>query len=277
MGRGVLKMIGLRGRLRQAVVTGAVMAVAPVALGGCNGTPPTASFTMSPNPAHVGQAVTFDASASTPGDRGENCYGGNIIEHYDWDFDGDGTTDLSTTGPVTTHTYSSAGLRAVTLTVTNTCGLSDSETQPLTVLPAGTARTKSSRATSARVPSRTAAARPGARRPHRAAGAPVNIGAPRVYGAAKVGRSLTVDRGLWKGTRQIRYQYQWRRCAAGSGRCVDIDGATGHAYTVILGDVGSTLRVVVTARNRAGRAAAVSDATAFVLPAVPVPAAPSLP
>ena len=127
------------------------------------------------------------------------------------------------------------------------------------------------------MPRGTAAARPGAQRLQLAAGAPRNIGAPRIYGTAKVGRSLTVDRGLWKGTRQIRYQYQWRRCAAGSGRCVDIDGATGHAYTVILGDVGSTLRVVVTARNPAGKAAAVSGATALVLPAVPVPAAPALP
>src|SRR5437764_9862496 len=136
MGRGVLNIVGIRTRVRQAVATGAVMAVAPVALGGCNGTPPTASFTMSPNPAHVGQVVTFDASASTPGDKGENCYSGNIIEHYDWDFDGDGTIDLSTTGPITTHTYSSAGVERVTLTVTNTCGLSDSDTQVLTVLPA---------------------------------------------------------------------------------------------------------------------------------------------
>src|SRR5947199_882455 len=150
MGRVVRKMFAVRW-LRQVVAAAVVMGLTP-ALGGCNGTPPTASFTMSPNPAHVGQAVTFDASASTPGDKGENCYSGNIIEHYDWDFDGNGTIDLSTTSPVTTHTYSSAGLRAVTLSVTNTCGLSDSDTQPLTVLPAGAS---SSRSTSARLPSQT--------------------------------------------------------------------------------------------------------------------------
>src|SRR5438067_6317730 len=268
MGRGVLNIVGIRTRLRQAVATGAVMAVAPVALGGCNGTPPTASFTMSPNPAHVGQAVTFDASASTPGDKGENCYSGNIIEHYDWDFDGNGTIDLSTTSPVTTHTYSSAGLRAVTLSVTNTCGLSDSDTQPLTVLPAGAS---SSRSTSARLPSQTTSVRPSTRRPAVAGRAPVNVGAPVVNGTAKVGRLLTVAAGRWNGARPIRYQYQWTQCAAG-GRCVNIAGGTRHTYTVVLGDVGSTLRVVVTARNRAGKASAVSNATALLLPAVPVPA-----
>jgi PKD domain-containing protein len=273
MGRGVLEIVGLRGRLRQAVATGAVMAVAPVALGGCNGTPPTASFTMSPSPAHVGETVTFDASASTPGDKGENCYSGNIIEHYDWDFDGDGTVDVSTTTPVTTHSYSSAGVRAVTLTVTNTCGLSDSATQALTVLPAGTASTSASRSTSARVPS-AKSAQQGARRALLAAGVPVNITAPVARGTAKVGRLLAVDRGLWKGTRPISYQYQWSGCAA--GRCVDIQGATGRTYRVLLGDVGSRLRLVVTARNRVGKAVAVSEATALVLPAVPVPRAPAL-
>jgi hypothetical protein len=265
-------MFGLRTRLRQAVATGAVMAVAPVALGGCNGTPPTANFTMSPNPAHVGQAVTFDASASTPGDKGENCYSGNIIEHYDWDFDGNGTIDLTTTNPVTTHTYSSAGVRAVTLSVTNTCGLSDSDTQALTVLPAGAS---SSRSTSARLPRQATSVRPTTRRPAVARRAPVNVGAPVVNGTAKIGRLLTAAAGRWKGARPIGYQYQWTQCAA--GRCIDIAGATGRTYTVVLGDVGSTLRVVVTARNRAGKATAVSDGTALVLPAVPAPRVPGLP
>src|SRR5436309_8848014 len=183
MGRGGLGMLGLRGRRRQAVATGAVMAVAPVALGGCNGTPPTASFTMSPNPAHVGETVTFDASASTPGDKGENCYAGNIIEHYDWDFNGDGTTDLSSTGPTATHTYSSTGVERVTLTVTNTCGLSDSDTQVLTVLPASGA----SSARGATTLRGGASARPAPATRLHAARPPVNLGAPGVHGIAKVG------------------------------------------------------------------------------------------
>ena len=71
---------------------------------------------------------------------------------------------------------------------------------------------------------------------------------------------------------RIGYQYQWSSCAA--GRCVDIQGATGRTYRVLLGDVGSRLRLVVTARNRAGKAVAVSHATALVLPAVPIPRTP---
>ena len=34
----------------------------------------------------------------------------SAITGYDWDFDGNGTTDASTTVPTTTHTYAPAGI-----------------------------------------------------------------------------------------------------------------------------------------------------------------------
>ena len=69
--------------------------------------PPTASFTASPNPQLRGQAVNFDASAST-------SPGGSITK-YEWDF-GDGTTG---TGVTTSHVYTTAQTYPVTLRVTD--------------------------------------------------------------------------------------------------------------------------------------------------------------
>jgi PKD repeat protein len=84
--------------------------------------PPIASFTV---PAGVakGLAAKFDASGSADPD--------DAITRYRWDF-GDGTTQ-STTAPVTTHTYSQAGREAVTLTVIDEGGNSDSVQHTVTV------------------------------------------------------------------------------------------------------------------------------------------------
>ncbi|MFP9059783.1 PKD domain-containing protein [Natrialbaceae archaeon A-chndr2] len=71
--------------------------------------PPTASFTIDPETPQTGEEVTFDASASsTPT--------GEILEYW-WDFTGDGTVDRTTSDPVTTYTYETAGIKSVSLTV----------------------------------------------------------------------------------------------------------------------------------------------------------------
>lgn len=72
--------------------------------------PPSASFAYSPNVPEAGEQVTFNASESS-NPEGE-------IGKYKWDFDGDGTTDLSSTTPQATHTYESAGTYNASLTVT---------------------------------------------------------------------------------------------------------------------------------------------------------------
>ena len=84
--------------------------------------PPIASFTV-PAVIAKGQAAKLDASGSSGPD--------DAITSYRWDF-GDGQTQR-TTAPVTTHTYSQPGRKAVTLTVTDEGGNSDSVQHAVTV------------------------------------------------------------------------------------------------------------------------------------------------
>jgi PKD repeat protein len=88
--------------------------------------PPTASFNYSPTEPKAGETVTFDASGSAPN-------GGTIIE-YAWDFDDGNTT--ATSEEVITHVYDIPGTYDVTLTVTDSEGLTDSTWQEITVIPA---------------------------------------------------------------------------------------------------------------------------------------------
>jgi PKD repeat protein len=86
---------------------------------------PQASFTASPNPAHVGQLVQFNATAST----------GDIVT-YTFDY-GDGAFD-SSSSKTQTHTYtapSPTGGYTVTLTVTDSQGRSNSATKSVVVNP----------------------------------------------------------------------------------------------------------------------------------------------
>jgi len=68
---------------------------------------PKADFSYTPLFAKAGEAVTFDASNSSPN--------GGVIVNYTWDFGDSNVT--STTGPVVTHAYSTSGYYNVTLTI----------------------------------------------------------------------------------------------------------------------------------------------------------------
>ncbi len=83
-------------------------------------------------------------------------------------------------------------------------------------------------------------------------GPAVNASGPSIGGLARDGSTLTANPGSWNGTPTITYQYQWQRCDASGNNCVNIPGETGNTYTLGPGDVGSTIRVVVTAVNDAG-------------------------
>jgi hypothetical protein len=67
----------------------------------------------------------------------------------------------------------------------------------------------------------------------------------------KVGAELTANPGQWAGTQPITFMYQWYRCAANGANCLAIAGAATKTYTPVVQDVGSTLRVAVTAKNAA--------------------------
>lgn len=110
----------------------ALLATAPLlGANGC-GTPPTAQFTMTPSPARTSDVVTFDASSSLPGERGEGCYDFNGIISYEWDLDGNGTFEVS--GTTVTRRYERTQTVTVGLRVTNSCLLSDDEEKPLVIL-----------------------------------------------------------------------------------------------------------------------------------------------
>jgi hypothetical protein len=87
--------------------------------------------------------------------------------------------------------------------------------------------------------------------PATSTGAGPTVGAP-AGGVAHDGETLSADPGAWNGTGTLTYAYQWQRCDANGDNCQNIAGATGSHYTPTAADVGSTVRVVVTATNEAG-------------------------
>lgn len=102
-------------------------------------------------------------------------------------------------------------------------------------------------------------------------GAPRNTSEPRISGSPVEGQRLTASTGTWTGAQPITFAFQWVRCGRDGGapdgsNCATIGGATATAYTLTAADVGSRLRVRVTARNAAGSSTAASNATPVVQP-----------
>jgi hypothetical protein len=92
---------------------------------------------------------------------------------------------------------------------------------------------------------------------------PKSTATPAISGTAQPGEELSATQGTWTGGVRS-YAYQWQRCNDAGASCADVAGATGRTYGVRSGDVGSTLRVVVTATNLAGSTPAASGNTAVV-------------
>ncbi len=93
--------------------------------------------------------------------------------------------------------------------------------------------------------------------------APIAVSPPTVSGTAQQGQTLTATPGTWTAT-DATVGYQWQRCDPAGANCVDVPGATSSSYAVTAADVGTTLRVVVTATNRFGSAPGSSTQTAVV-------------
>jgi hypothetical protein len=84
------------------------------------------------------------------------------------------------------------------------------------------------------------------------AAAPATRRPPAIAGDAIVGGTLRAQRGLWEAYPRPAYSFQWRRNGA------PIPGATRDSYALTAADRGAAISVMVTARNRAGAASAIS-------------------
>jgi hypothetical protein len=109
--------------------------------------------------------------------------------------------------------------------------------------------------------------------------APSNTAEPSISGRAEQGATLTASPGTWSGTQPISFAYQWVRCGTDGGQpdggnCAIVSRATDRRYRLVRADVGSRLRVRVTATNVDGSKTAASNPTAVV---VGVPVNTSLP
>jgi hypothetical protein len=95
-------------------------------------------------------------------------------------------------------------------------------------------------------------------------GPPVVQSLPEISGTPRPRSLLTGSAGIWTGYPAPSYTYRWERCNSHGAGCSARPGQTTSGYTVVAGDVGSTLRLVSSAANSSGSASAISGATAVV-------------
>ncbi|HEY1377302.1 MAG TPA: hypothetical protein VGF55_10935 [Gemmataceae bacterium] len=99
---------------------------------------------------------------------------------------------------------------------------------------------------------------------------PVNTAPPTISGNPVEDQTLVAQPGTWTGTQPIAFTYQWLRCdRTVTSRCSTIVGATAQTYRLGSADIGTTVRIVVTAKNKDGQAPATSAATAVIGAAPP--------
>jgi Glycosyl hydrolase catalytic core len=92
---------------------------------------------------------------------------------------------------------------------------------------------------------------------------PSNTGLPAISGSTVKGQTLTTTTGTWSHF-PTSYSYQWEDCNTSGSGCSTKTGATASTYKLAAGDVGYTIRAVVTATNVRGSGSATSNATAVV-------------
>jgi virginiamycin B lyase len=99
---------------------------------------------------------------------------------------------------------------------------------------------------------------------------PVSASPPAISGTPTQGQALSATQGSWTNNPGV-FTYQWEDCDSAGNNCAALSGETGVTHFLTPGDVGHTLRVVVTATNVAGSASAVSGPSAVIAPAPPPP------
>jgi len=88
--------------------------------------------------------------------------------------------------------------------------------------------------------------------------APVNTSPPTISGILQEGNTLTAGSGTWNGSEPMTFAFQWQRCDSSGANCADIADASAQSYPLTQGDVGTMLKVAVTATNVEGSATATS-------------------
>lgn len=93
-----------------------------------------------------------------------------------------------------------------------------------------------------------------------AASVPVNTTRPSITGTAvQTGVVLTANEGVWTND-PTSFTYQWQHDVSGNGAYVNVAAlGTSKTFTPVVGDVGDSLRVQVTAVNGAGSSAAANS------------------
>ena len=99
----------------------------PIIIKGTPNEPPRVLFAIFPARPHINELITFDARATFDPD--------GAITEYAWDFNGDGSFDLSTEDPVMIHSYSTGGIKHVMLRATDAEGARARYTYDLDVFP----------------------------------------------------------------------------------------------------------------------------------------------
>jgi serine protease AprX len=98
---------------------------------------------------------------------------------------------------------------------------------------------------------------------------PLNGLAPTISGLAREGEILRAQTGAWSGGLPFSFVFQWQRCDVSGGACGPIPGIAGPEYQLTSADIDATIRVIVTATNRAGSSSAASAPTGPVAPLPP--------
>lgn len=97
---------------------------------------------------------------------------------------------------------------------------------------------------------------------------PASTAIPTIVGKALVRQTLTAQTGRWSGMPST-FRFRWQRCAADRSRCRNVVGATSHRYRLVQRDIGSRIRVVVSASNLNGSSSTTAEATEVVRAAAP--------
>lgn len=110
---GITRVVFLSGSIGSPTEV-ALNMMDPIIVAGTPNEPPQVGFTVSPSNPRINQPVTFDASSSFDPD--------GLIAKYEWDFNGDGLFDSTTTEPTATYTYATSGSKSVTVRATDNEG-----------------------------------------------------------------------------------------------------------------------------------------------------------